>query len=391
MPTTVQKLVGGDELYIPGNVTSDADGSRAFSLIAGEARTIRFPFSIGREASVSGVQLERLAFIYQLTSGTLTSLTDTLTRIVHSAAAVETRTDVPTTQSGVVLSEHATNFNKAVSTVTTPSYDNQATGVDVSYQLDIVLTATTACSLVVHGVEVVHSSNAGAGLSGSGVAAGRYQLEEVFAQLPRLNASIADSPNLNFELLGTNAVDGSAAYSTTYAGVQLTTAGADNDQVILLPHLDAEQTAWAGIRWGTENQTKWEVSLRTGADVTTVLYWAGLKLTNTPTIATDNDQVFFRFDTDVPDTNWQVISSIGGVDTTTDSAVAVAASTTYALRIEIDSSRIAKCYINDVLVHTTAALTDDVDLIPYVGVQALAAAARNVTVSSEKISRVLFE
>ena len=36
----------------------------------------------------------------------------------------------------------------------------------------------------------------------------------------------------------------------------------DNDQVIVLPHLDSSQTAWTNILWGTENQTHWACSCK---------------------------------------------------------------------------------------------------------------------------------
>ena len=129
-----------------------------------------------------------------------------------------------------------------------------------------------------------------------------------------------------------------------------------------------------------------------GDDVSTgVLYWFGLKLTNTPTIATDNDQVFFRFSTDDANTTWRCIDSIGGTDTNTDSGVTMTALTNYKLKIEIDSDRKASFYINDVMVHKTSALTNDVDLIPYFGIQALSAAAEHMTVHWLKISRILSE
>jgi len=227
----------------------------------------------------------------------------------------------------------------------------------------------------------------------------RYTLEENYNLRPQLNATIdqvftveaARAASKDFEILGTNAADADITFASTVGGVQLATAGADNDQVIVLPHLDTDATAWAGVLWGTENQTIWECIVLTDTAVATTLLWAGLKLTNTPTIATDADQVFFRYDTDVPDTNWQVISSIGGTDTTTDSGVVVAASTVYYFRIEIDSNRQATCFINDVAVFTTAALTDNVDFIPYVGIQALTGSARNLNLVKQKISRFIFE
>jgi hypothetical protein len=229
---------------------------------------------------------------------------------------------------------------------------------------------------------------------------GRYYLEDFFVQRPGLNGDldqvytveVARSLSKNFEVLGTHAVTACSVFSTTEAGVVLTTAGADDDQVIVCPHLDTDQTAWTSVKWGTENQTVWEGTIMTGASVAAVLIWAGLKLTNTPTIATDADQVFFRFSTDDVDTKWTIESSIGNVDTATVTALTVEASTTYRFRIEIGSDRKAACYINDVFYYKTAALTNDVDFIPYIGVMQLAGSTtKAITVCYEKISRILFE
>jgi len=202
---------------------------------------------------------------------------------------------------------------------------------------------------------------------------------------------IARSLSKDFELLGTGAVTTCSTYSTTDAAMLLTTETSDNDQCILLPHLDSEQTPWSEILWGTENQVIWEGAIKTPASVDNLLLWAGLKLTNTPTIATDEDQVFFRYSTEDSDTRWIVESSIDGTDTATDSGVTVEAETIYRFKIEIDSSRKAHCYINDVLVYVTAALTNDVDFIPYIGIQNLDTGARILSVYYEKISRILFE
>lgn len=226
----------------------------------------------------------------------------------------------------------------------------------------------------------------------------KYYLEEFFSQTPGLNADLANATeatrvprNKHFEVLGTNGTSALATFSATQGGLTITTAGADNDQMIILPHLDTKQTAWTGTKWGTENQTVWEAAISTGASIASVLIWAGLKLTNTPVIATDADQVFFRFSTDDSDTTLRLISSIGGTDTNTNSGLAVAASTIYRFKIVIGSDRKATFYINNEPYYTTSALTNDVDLIPYIGVQALAVAAKNITIHYEKISRVLFE
>lgn len=219
----------------------------------------------------------------------------------------------------------------------------------------------------------------------------RVQLVEQWNKLVALNASAAYSVNQNFEILGTNASNDDVTFSATFAGLQLQTDGGDDDQVIVLPHLVSGLSNWTGFKWGTENQVCWTAVVRTYSAVTAELIWAGLKLTNTPTIATDNDQVFFRYSTDDSDTTWHVISSIGGTDTNTTTTVSVAASTTYRFKICIDSDRKATCYINDEPVYTTAALTNDVDLIPYIGIQALGAAAKTIEIGPTTISRIFFE
>lgn len=212
---------------------------------------------------------------------------------------------------------------------------------------------------------------------------------------PSLNADIQNEDEAtrmiadpDFEVLGTNATSASTSFNAE-GGIKLTTAGASGDQVIILPHLDANQSAWAQWTWGTDKQVEWEGDLTTGTAITAETIWAGLKLTNTSVVATDNDQVFFRYEVGVNSGKWQVIYSIGGTDTTTDAGVTVAVSTRYRLRISIDASRIARCYINGALVATSTALTDATDLIPYIGVSASAVAAKDITVYGETISRTV--
>ena len=230
-----------------------------------------------------------------------------------------------------------------------------------------------------------------------GLAYERYELYTHFDRLPQLNATIdqvytveaARAASQDFELLGVNATDLDVTFSATIAGLQLQTDGGSGDQIIILPHLDTLATAWAGINWGTENQVIWECVLRTDASVADVTIWAGLKLTNTSVVATDADAAYFRFDGVVA--NWEATTSIGGTDVETDTGIAVTASTNYYLKIEIDSSRRAHFFIDNVEVFVSGALTDDINLIPYIGVQDTAAAAKTIHLASQKISRLIFE
>ena len=254
----------------------------------------------------------------------------------------------------------------------------------------------------------------------------RWYLEEFFKRLPQGNADIQDSSeatrmiaNPDFELVGTNAGSGDATFSSTRAGIVIQTDGADNDQVIIAPHLDSNQTAWTGVKFGTENQVEWECSITTHGTITDYSFHAGLKLTNTPVYTTDADQAYFLFCTDddqgtlTTNANLHFVYSTDASGSTvnyvTDLGIAVAASTNYRFRISIDSNRQVSVFVDGVqyglVTSATAggatqslsttkslALADDHDLIPYIGVQQMAGSkTTELTVHYQKISRILFE
>jgi hypothetical protein len=213
---------------------------------------------------------------------------------------------------------------------------------------------------------------------------------------PGLNADIQNAAEAtrmiadpDFELLGTSATSGSSAFYAE-GGITLTTAGASADQVILLPHLDANQSAWAQVTWGTDQEVDWEGLVQTGASIAAATIWAGLKITNTPTVITDADQAFFRYEPATNGGKWQVVYSVGGTDYTEDTGVTVVASTRYLLAVHFDEQRFAHFFINGAKVaQSKVAMTNAVDLIPYIGVQADAAAAKSIVVMGEAISRNL--
>ena len=218
-------------------------------------------------------------------------------------------------------------------------------------------------------------------------------------------------------MLGTNATSSSVSFSSTRAGINLTTANSSgSDQVIILPHLDANQTSWTGIKFGTENQVEWECAVSV-ADVANVCFWTGLKLTNTPVLATNDDQAYFFFDTGTvagggsamtSTTTLHFCYSVAGTDYVTNLGITVGADTIYRLRISIDNNRKISVFVNEVQYGLTtsassagatvsnetqksAQLTNDVDFIPYVGVQQTTAAPDTLTLYYQKISRLLFE
>ncbi len=224
----------------------------------------------------------------------------------------------------------------------------------------------------------------------------RYELTYVpgLYGIPSINADIlsaTEATNItadrNFEILGTNATTDDALINAE-GGITMSTSGADGDSCILVPHIDANQSAWKLVTWGTDKEVEWECFIKTGV-ITNAILWAGLKLTNTPVVATDADQVFFRYENDINSGKWQAVSSIADVDDAADAGVAaVVTLTQYHLKITVDDQRIARMYINDVLVKTTAALTS-ADLIPYIGVENDGTGAvKTVDIYGQAISRV---
>ena len=251
----------------------------------------------------------------------------------------------------------------------------------------------------------------------------RYYLDEWFLQRPGINANIDQvstvevqrALNRNWEALGTNMTTALCTFASTSAGVLATTAGSDQDQAILTPHLDTAATAWAGTKWGTENEVHFETSIMLPA-LDNQKVWAGLKLTNDQLVATDDDQVYFKFQTDATNseaftdfTTWHFVHSIGGTDFISQIPVTVETNTPYHLRFEIDSDRKAAIFVNGIQYNVTStsgstggtavttgttksgALTNDVNLIPYVGIEAGAAAAEAVNVHYVCCSRNVFE
>ncbi len=188
----------------------------------------------------------------------------------------------------------------------------------------------------------------------------------------------------DFEILGTNAAS-SCATINVEGGVKLTTTTGASDSVILLPHLNSGQSRWTDITWGTDQETTVEYEYLAGTSVAnSVVHFAGMKITNTPVIATDDDQAFFRV---VGGANFQCVTSIGGTDVSTDSGIALAASTSYHLKIVIDAARKANYYINGAYITQSAAMTDATDLVPYIGILNGSGAAKHLTVRQIAISR----
>jgi hypothetical protein len=264
----------------------------------------------------------------------------------------------------------------------------------------------------------------------------RWYLEEWFNRRPGINANLDAAStvevqrtlNYDFEALGTNMTSALVTFPADAAGVLATTAGADQDQAIICPHLDNDGTAdtgaitgWSGVQWGTENQVHWETSIRMPA-IDNQWVWAGLKLTNVPELATDADQAFFEFGTDADNsgqaftdfTKLHFVYSVNGTDYISQLPITVAANTNYHLKIKVDSDRKATIFVNGIQYNVSNtsgstggtavtavqpgktatlsnALKNDVDFIPYNGIEANAGAAEALNTHFIAMSRMMYE
>lgn len=216
-----------------------------------------------------------------------------------------------------------------------------------------------------------------------------YQIyDELFLLRPALQAANAYGKNTNFDVVGTNMTTALSTLSTT-GGINVATAGASADQSILLPTLIAGQSALSAILWNTAKAIRFEANIKTLANITALQIWAGFKLTNTPVTVTDNDQTMFRYQDTVNSGKWQIIDSNNNTDNVNDSGVTVAINTRYHLVIQVDINRIPRYYINGVLVGTGAALLSTANLIPYIGIQAGAVAAKSIDITRLKLGILL--
>ncbi len=198
--------------------------------------------------------------------------------------------------------------------------------------------------------------------------------------------------NKQWIISGTNAANAGSALDAD-GGVSLATAGANNDQIILIPATainSVDQSVFRKVEFEPEHSPRFECQVELPS-IAAIRVHAGLGLTAALDLTTDDDQAKLVFDTSgsTSTSNWTVATSIAGTDAETDTGTAAEASKTIRLGVWVSSSRVPRFYINGIKVHTGSALTSGVNLIPFVGLQALTGSAKTIKVRSIRVSRVL--
>jgi len=233
----------------------------------------------------------------------------------------------------------------------------------------------------------------------------RIELYDPFVKRPVLQSSLDPSTinqaavrlltgaNTAWAIEGTNAANAGSALNVN-GGVLLSAAGADNDQIILRPAEainSVAQSAWNTIEWEPEHEIRFECVIELPA-ITTIAVQAGFGLDPANLdLTSDDDKCVFQFSTEgaTSTANWTACTSVGGTDVETDTTVAGEATKSIRLGISVSSTRTPRFYINGVQRVVGSSLTAGVNLIPYIGIQALAAAAKTVAVRYVRCSRLL--
>lgn len=191
-----------------------------------------------------------------------------------------------------------------------------------------------------------------------------------------------------FEILGANM----SADDVTFAadgGILLTTDGAANDAIILVPHLDTGHAIWDDVTFGTDDETEWECLLKVGTIADDIGY-AGLKLSNVNASGTDIDQAYFRFENGVNSGKWQSLVEVNTTLTTVDMGVLAAVGQIMHLKVAFDAAELCHMYVNGKLVSQVSFAGNTADLKPYIGiVDGGGGSASTMTVYGQKISRII--
>jgi hypothetical protein len=233
------------------------------------------------------------------------------------------------------------------------------------------------------------------------------------------------TPNQNFVLSGVNAggsqISGNTGRSTTFAGIKIVTNTTDEDKTILAVRdghteirEDVDSSGWASVPFGTENKIEFSSAISTSGNIADSCIWAGLKLTSDNRYAIDANQAYFLYSTDddqgalTTNGNLHFVYSVANTDYITDLGIVLAINTVYRLRISFDENRQISVYVNNVrygLVTTATAggatqsvsttkslaMTDDIDLLPFIGIETKTTSSKGIQVGYVKLSRDLYE
>ena len=347
---------------------------------------------------------------------------------------------VPSLQTAVV--DQDTNATTAVTLdakygiITMQSHDLAATDtVEFTFNNNHIFGLSSQVHVQLHGW-VTDDDNAMVNVLVYDVADGSCKIRlgtngtNVTAQVFKLSFIVDPyiTPNQNFVLSGVNSgasqISANTGRSFTFAGIKLITGTTNDDRSVISPRrgnteLNAgiNSSAFASVLFGTENKTEYSAAISTSGSIADSSFWSGLKLTETGVYATDANQAYFLYsaadDQGALTTNGNLhfVYSISNVDYVTNLGIVVEENTVYRIKIVFDENRQISISVNNIKygltttpTSTTAggltqsvattkslAMTNDIDLLPFTGIQTLTTSSRGMQIGYIKLSRDLYE
>ena len=238
---------------------------------------------------------------------------------------------------------------------------------------------------------------------------GRFHFDENFSRAPKLNATLAwpgayaqaasvaiETANKDFEIIGTNAADADSVNDTP--GLLLRTAGAGADQMIVKPQTDTGQSEIAAFGWWPTRRITASWAFLTDTSIVGQLVCMGFRPTATLVAAataldttTDNDKFLIRA-LEGTDTNFQLITSVSGTETTVDSGIAFVANTNYSFTISVGADSTITFISQNVTTgaQATVKLSTVVGVailgVPFFGIEAAGAAVEAIHLARMRAS-----
>lgn len=185
-------------------------------------------------------------------------------------------------------------------------------------------------------------------------------------------------PNDTWRLTGTNAADANVTVKAA-GGWLVESAGAANDQAIVVPHNSAGVSRVYGATWGTTKGCRVRWTITGGGTTTAQRFEAGVRTTmDAFDDTTDDDKVLIR---SVDGGNFFVVSSAGGTDVTEDTGVPWETTRAYVVDLWVADGDAPSLLvaIGGVVVNTRAShpLTAATSLgLPFAGIEATGAAKK---------------
>lgn len=165
MSLSFQQLLPAHLVYLDkgGETTYNLAMNQTAKIQAGKTYNIRCRFDLPRTtATGKGTRLNAVSLVYRTVSGTLTSMTPSLTKYVYTDGSIEGTTGISITTpdadfatENYVLTTTST-VTRARSAVDSPVFENSVNTESISWLFNVALVASTDGDIIIHGFEVTY-------------------------------------------------------------------------------------------------------------------------------------------------------------------------------------------------------------------------------------------